>query len=187
MINNILVIDTETTGLPEQPDAQIIEVGALLFNIHYRTVTQTLSFFVPCLYNPVEKINNISAEWTQLPQGNKFIEALLSMVEVADCLVAHNAVFDRYFLMKDVNHKIFSNKQWVCTKNDFPWPRVLPRKRLEDVCRSFKIPYVNAHRALTDCQFLIDCFMQLGDLQQRFNYLALEFDKKDIDNISTRI
>ena len=66
MIENILILDTETNGLDPSKGAQVIEIGALLFNIHHREVIQSLSTLLYCDNNPVQEINHIDVEWTQV-------------------------------------------------------------------------------------------------------------------------
>lgn len=179
MINNVLILDTETTGLSPDKGAVTIEIGALLFNVKHRVVTQTLSTFLPCLNNPVEHINNIKAEWTHSPVGQHWLSMLLSMAEVADCVMAHNAPFDKRFIDKllptdpawDSLTKHLRDKLWLCSKDDFPWPpNNTGGKKLENLCQLMGVPYVNAHRALADCQFMVDCFSKMPDIQQKLNY-----------------
>ena len=43
-IENILILDTETTGLDENKD-EIIEVGCILFNVNSKSVLSQVSFY----------------------------------------------------------------------------------------------------------------------------------------------
>ena len=43
LIENILILDTETTGLDENKD-EIIEVGCILFNVNSKSVLSQVSF-----------------------------------------------------------------------------------------------------------------------------------------------
>ena len=98
---NILILDTETTGLDKEKD-DCIEVGSILFNIKRRAVLAQQSFLLPVEINNAEKINNIPAEITRLPQP--LIEAIKyfeSLVQSSDLIVAHNAEFDmKWFGLK---------------------------------------------------------------------------------------
>ena len=92
---NILILDTETTGLDNRND-NCLEVGSILFNVKSRSVLAQQSFLLPVEYNNAEKINNIPAEITRLPQP--LSEAIIyfeSLVRVSDVIVAHNAEFDK--------------------------------------------------------------------------------------------
>ena len=64
---NILILDTETTGLDNEID-HCLEVGSILFHVKSRSVLAQQSFLLPVEINNAEKINNIPAEITRLPQ-----------------------------------------------------------------------------------------------------------------------
>ncbi len=178
MIENILIIDLETTGLSPEKD-KTIEIGAVLYNIREKVVLQQLGFFLPCEENPVEHINHIKPEWTRLTSAiGQFMDAVIEMMTASDALVAHNAKFDKGFL-----DKLFPvYNKWICTKDDFKWPVQLNRKRLQDVCEAMGVPYVDAHRSLPDCNLLVQCFNKVDDLYERFNgtQKAKAFDFGDI-------
>lgn len=170
MINNVLILDTETTGLsPHSPhNNKLIEIGALLYNIEYRVVTQTLSGFLPCEINDVEHINHIKAEWTRLCNPDWVLDALCDMASGADAIVAHNVPFDKMFMETGIaKPHYFWSLPWICTKTDFKWPVPLARNRLQDICEAMGVPYVKAHRSLADCQFIVECFNRVEDLQLR--------------------
>ena len=118
-------------------------------------------------------INNIDPEWTRLPYPTRTaLEFFDQMAFESDYIVAHNASFDRKFIEHELPISKILNASWICTKNDFKWPVHLARNRLQDVCNAMGVPYVDAHRALTDCHFLADCFSKVSDLQERFNLLV---------------
>lgn len=169
-MENILILDTETTGLDPNKGSQIIEIGALLYNVKHRVVLQSLSTLFPCEENPVEDINHISAESTRENYCLSFIPtALMAMADTAQACLAHNAQFDKKFIrLLGVGHHLLS-KKWICTKDDFKWPVPLYRTRLEDICTAMGVPYVNAHRALNDCAFLAACLSRVEDLSNRLN------------------
>ena len=169
-VKNILILDCETTGLFVSKGAELIEVGALLYNLEHRKVLQTCSAFLPCVTNDAFHINQIEPAWTQQANGYAAIEFILEMAYEADYIVAHNAQFDREFMATViVRPHAFWDIPWVCTKNDFVWPAKMPRNRLQDLCNAMGVAYIDAHRALTDCQFLADCFSRVPDLQARFD------------------
>ena len=202
MIENVLIIDTETTGLSPEKGAKVIEVAAVLFNIKHRSVLQCFSTLLPCDENPVEKINHIKAGATRCDypfMSNKptqeqfenifddpgmaatiFLDERLSldtilieMANAAQVCVAHNAQFDKKFIAMLSCGQALLSKQWICTKSNFTWPYPLCRLRLEDICYSMNVPYVNAHRALVDCLLLTQCFEKIDDLQERFDRCAI--------------
>ena len=53
-IENILIIDTETTGLDENKD-EIIEIGSILFNVTTKSVLSQVSFLLPVSSNEAEQ------------------------------------------------------------------------------------------------------------------------------------
>lgn len=196
MIENILIVDTETTGLMPDKGDKIIEIGAVLFNLKHKTILQSFSTLFPCHNNPVERINHIKAEATQCnypfvvnPYKQESKEAwknpveevivydeiimadsiLIAMANAADACVAHNAEFDKRFIKTLNCGTAFLNRRWICTKAHFTWPVPLGRFRLEDICNAMKVPYDNPHRALVDCLLLAQCFERIDDLEARFN------------------
>lgn len=174
MIENILILDTETTGLAPKKGDQVIEIGVILFNLKYKSVLQSFSTLVPCEENPVERINHIPAGLTQCKYPRQtndqyFMESVLpSMAEAAQAIVAHNAEFDRGFVAAMPCCRSLAEMQWICTKRNFTWPCHLTRFSLEAVCAGMGVPYVQAHRALNDCQLLAQCFQKIHDLEERF-------------------
>ena len=168
MIENILILDTETTGLDSKKD-KVIEIAVILYNLQHKSILQSLSTLFPCDENPVEHINGIKAEATKCAMPFSALTARLkSMIQYSQAIVAHNASFDRAFVKESTINE-FESIPWICTKDDFEWPVRLPRKRLMDVCEAMGVQYINAHRALQDCLFLVDCFNKVEDLQKRFN------------------
>lgn len=198
MIENILILDTETTGLDTRKGAEIIEIAVILFSIKYKCVLQCFSTLVPCLDNPVQNINHIDPKST-LENYPFMLEDKISNLEeiwndptsVASCLVpdapilyssiinemnakaqaivAHNAAFDRKFVEAQPWSYSLSKNKWICTKENFTWPVKLTRFRLQDVCMAMNVPYIDAHRAIQDCFFLAHCFQKVEDLQERID------------------
>ena len=171
MINNILILDTETTGLDPKKGAKMIEICGILYNVQHKAVLQVYSTLLPCETNAAEHINLISPVITNLPYSILHtLQIFNSMIEHADALVAHNAQFDKQFVNEFLPLAV--DKKWLCTKNDFKWPVPLRRYRLQDVCEAMEVPYVDAHRALQDCMFMVQCFNKVTDLFDRFNKVA---------------
>lgn len=186
MIENILILDTETTGLYTNKGHKVIEIAVILFNLKYKAVLQSFSTLCPCDENPVEHINHIPSLLTNVtypyyedretPNGMEkryFMDDILyGMAYAAQAIVAHNAAFDRAFvaMMGECGDDL-SRRKWICTKSNFTWPVHLTRFRLEDVCNGMGVPYINAHRAMNDCQLLAQCFEKVQDLEERFSAL----------------
>ncbi len=164
---NILILDTETTGLDNEND-DCIEVGSILFNVKSRSVLAQQSFLLPVETNNAEKINNIPAEITRLPQPlSEAIKYFESLVHVADVIVAHNAEFDmKWFGLKKLPQ---IKKQWICSMDDIAWPserQLKARPSVKDLALAYGIPVWNAHRALTDCIYLAEVFKRCDQLEK---------------------
>jgi DNA polymerase-3 subunit epsilon len=161
----ILILDTETTGLsPEQ--GVCIEVGAVLFDVGSRAVLQQLSFLLPCQANPAEAINGIPAAVTRLPQPTEAALALFAaLVAAADAVVAHHAAFDRQWFGHGALPAL--TIPWICSMEDIRWPAELQLRAnpsLRDLALAHGVPVWAAHRALTDCDYLVHVFQRSAQL-----------------------
>ena len=164
---NLLILDTETTGLDNEND-DCIEVGSILFNVKSRAVLAQQSFLLPVEKNNAEKINNIPAEITRLSQPLfEAIKYFESLVQVSDVIVAHNAEFDmKWFGLKKLPQ---IKKPWICSMDDITWPsdrQLKTRPSVKDLALAYGIPVWNAHRALTDCIYLAEVFKRCSELEK---------------------
>jgi DNA polymerase-3 subunit epsilon len=162
----LLILDTETTGL-DPSRGQCIELGAVLFHVPSRSVLSQVSFLMQTQRNPAQHVNGIAPEVTQLSQpwqaGLACFEAL---VEAADAVLAHNAAFDRQWFGIDPLPPI--HKPWICSMDDIAWPRdrhLRPSPSVRDLALAFGVPVWAAHRALTDCTYLVQVFERCSDLE----------------------
>ncbi len=162
----LLIIDTETTGL-EPSEHECIELGAILFNVSSRSVLAQQSFLLPVQENHAQVINKIPAEVSRLSQPWK--EGLVyfkSLVQVADVMVAHNASFDKKWFGKGLLPEI--SKPWICTMEDISWPEELQlraKPSVRDLALAYGVPVWNAHRALTDCIYIMEVLRRCKDLE----------------------
>ncbi len=162
----LLIIDTETTGLDPET-SQCVEVGSILFHVHSRSILAQNSFLIPVENNPAEPINKIPSEITRLSQpweeGVKYFQALLDR---SDAVVAHNASFDRkWFGIKPLPAIA---KPWICSMEDIAWPldlQLKPRPSVRDLAIAHEVPVWTAHRALTDCIYLVEVLRRCIDLE----------------------
>ena len=163
---NLLILDTETTGL-EPVSAQCIEVGAVLFHVPSRSVLSQVSFLLPAAANPAEHVNGIAAEVTRLSQPwQAGLQHFLALLAGADAVLAHNAAFDAKWFGLGPLPAI--DKPWICSMDDIEWPperhlRTAPSVR--DLALAYGVPVWAAHRALTDCIYLVQVFERCGDLE----------------------
>ena len=163
---NILILDTETTGLDSEKD-HCIEVGSILFNVKNRSVLAQQSFLLPVKINNAERINKIPAEITRLPQPlNEAIKYFDALVLASDVIVAHNVEFDKKWFGIEKLPGI--TKPWVCSMDDISWPKdrqLKSRPSVRDLALAYGVPVWNAHRALTDCIYLSEVFKRCNELE----------------------
>ena len=162
----LLILDTETTGLsPDQ--GQCIEVGAVLFDVASRSVLMQVSFLMPCERNPAQHVNGIPAEVSRLNQpwrsGLRCFEA---MVEQTDALLAHNVAFDRQWFGRGELPALA--RPWICSMEDIRWPadrHLKSNPSVRDLALAYGVPVWAAHRALTDCIYLVQVLERCHDLE----------------------
>ena len=154
-MDKILIIDTETTGLKPEDGAELIEVGAILFDVELREVIAQLSFLLSTEENAAEHVNRISPELTTKGVALEYpmLTAFRAMAVEADYAVAHNAAFDsQWFPNESLDLK------WICTMDDVKWPKNTKRGRpsVMSLALDYGVPVWSAHRALTDCIYLAE-------------------------------
>ena len=168
-INNVLILDTETTGLDETKD-EVIEIGGILFDIQSKSILSQVSFLLPVNSNPAEHINQISAEVSNLSQPS--LEAMnyfLKLVDHCDFIIAHNAEFDKKWFGKGKLPKL--NKRWICSLEDINWSfkkNLKTKPSVSSLALAFGIPVWNLHRALSDCYYLSEVFKRCENLEEIF-------------------
>ena len=123
---------------------------------------------MPVKNNNAQKINNIPAEITRLPQPlSEAIQYFESLVRVSDVIVAHNAEFDMKWF--GLNKLPQIEKQWICSMDDITWPvdrQLKTRPSVRDLALAYGVPVWNAHRALTDCIYLAEVFKRCSELEK---------------------
>lgn len=167
---NVLIVDTETTGLDPECD-RVIELGAILYSIDHHSTLHQLSVLLPTEHNPQEKLNGISAAASQAISDTLLEQSLAIFQQVvteSDYAIAHNANFDRQWF--DGHHLPILAKEgqpmpWLCTMSDFRWPLAAKQGcSLVNLALDYGIGVNAAHRALTDCQLIAMLFDRVNDL-----------------------
>ena len=166
LINSILIVDTETTGLDENKN-QLIEIGCILFNIPAKEVLSQISFLLPVSINEAENINGISPEMTQISQPwEDAISFFYKLVDCCDYIVAHNVEFDKKWF--GIGKLRTLDKKWICSLDDINWSfkeKVKRRPSVTDLALAFGVPVWNLHRALSDCFYLSEVFKKCENLE----------------------
>lgn len=161
----ILILDTETTGLDPKKGACAIEVGAVLFSVEYRQPLQCLSFLLPTDRNEAEHVNRIPAGLTKEPQPlSAALELFGRMVTSADLAMAHNAPFDRKWF--DLDPLPALGLPWVCSMTEIPWGP-MPGRSLKDLALAHGLAVTpDHHRALPDALLLAGVLAKRSDLPE---------------------
>jgi DNA polymerase III subunit epsilon len=159
---NVLIIDTETTGLDPAKGAECIEIGAILYNVPNRAILAQVSTLLPIKVIGQEETHGISLQTANaIPlHVEKAAHHLLSEMAL-DCsyIVAHNAAFDRQFL------SYFDMvTDWLCTYEDFNF-EPYKKQNLVSLALAHGVPVISAHRALTDCRLIASIFSKRDDLE----------------------
>lgn len=181
MIEEVLIIDTETTDL-DPSKGRLIEIGAILYSVKHQITVQQASTLIPAASNPAEKFNRIPlAPLLEMSTevSRRGIASIEDMARNAELVVAHNADFDRQWFEDSVKREVTLPKlvdscgkplHWVCTCYDFEWPKqTRPGQSLVDLALAHGIGVYNNHRALTDCQLIASLFDVMEDLQGMFD------------------
>ena len=151
-LHSLLLCDTETSGLPEEPHARLVEIGCVWWSIDLGVTLCNWSELIEGPSNEAIKINGIPE--SALAYGltrDHALEGLRSRVARADLVVCHNVAFDSHFL-GDLG------KPYLCSCYQFEWPDVEPGSSVLRTAAGLGVPIVKQHRALTDCLLLADCF-----------------------------
>lgn len=163
--DTFVVFDIETTGF-SPTENNIIEIGAV--KIEGGKITGRFSTFVnpkePIPYR-IEKLTGINdAMVADAPFINDALTQFASFAEGA-VYVAHNAQFDMGFLRaKEEAAGIIRQYSYVDTLG---MARLLvpeiARFKLDNLCKFFRIPLENHHRAVDDAEATAHIFLKLCD------------------------
>jgi DNA polymerase-3 subunit epsilon len=130
-----------------------------------------VSFLLPAAANPAEHVNGIAAMVTRLPQPwQAGLQHFLALLAGADAVLAHNAAFDAKWFGLGPLPAI--DKPWICSMDDIEWPperhlRTSPSVR--DLALAYGVPVWAAHRALTDCTYLVQVLERCANLEDLLN------------------
>lgn len=164
----LLGIDLETTGLDPKL-GHITEIGVAL----YDTETQML-------FNPMGLLVNDATPDTQgrgwviseelvylsgihpnilLDHGSSLAQAFAFVHKLAlraDCIVAHNADFEKAWLLHHVPTSPLLTMPLIDTLTDLPYSPHQKHKDLERLCLKHSVPYPHMHRAMFDVVAMLD-------------------------------
>ena len=151
---NIVVIDTETTGVSERKD-ELTQIAAA--RLERGEITEWFVTFVnpgKPIPDEISHLTNIfDTDVADAPTPVEACEQLVRFVGDAT-LVAHNAAFDRHFVTKNAGGACLKENLWI---DSLDLARIaLPRlksHRLIDLVHAFDAP-ISTHRADADVEAL---------------------------------
>ena len=156
-----VILDVETTGTNPDHD-RVIEVGAVLFDLDHVSVVHCFSTIVRSDTNEAESVNGIPVGLLRselAPVGISAWGPIEAMCETADVIAAHNASFDASITPSKIRMRL----PWVCTMEDFVWPRQ-SSKSLTAICLAHGVGVSHAHRALTDCMLIARLLERVAEM-----------------------
>jgi DNA polymerase-3 subunit epsilon len=89
------------------------------------------------------------------------------MLDQADAVLAHNVAFDRQWF--GIGPLPAIEKPWICSMADIQWPadrHLRPTPSVRDLALAYGVPVWAAHRALTDCIYLVQVLERCVDLEE---------------------
>lgn len=168
MVDTVVVLDFETTGLrPDQGD-RITEVAAL--RLYKGQVVERYQSLMNCEHRLSNSIRNFTGINQQMvdsaPKPGRVIPELLLFIGY-DTVVSHNAAFDQGFLDCECErlHLRRYNDDFVCTvqlaRRLLP---ELPSHSLHALVRHFKLSNTKPHRAALDAEATAQVLVKLCEL-----------------------
>jgi DNA polymerase III subunit epsilon len=156
----LLILDTETTGTDPTKD-RLVEVAWLRYDTAARAIVDMHSELVDGKDNAAEHINGIPASLLYRGSMGDDVDRLVwSAALGCDCVVAHNAAFDRAWFSTDTQHA----KPWVCSCDDIEWPKGgTGSKSLPSLALAHGVPVAHAHRAFDDVLTLARMFQRVAE------------------------
>lgn len=129
---DILIVDTETTGLSPKTD-RVVEVAGVLYSLEHASVVRSFASLIRTPDgNAAEEINGISPALladAATPDADEVWEAMRVLACSAECIVAHHADFDHEFCVGRLDVEVLDADgrmrpiPWVCSMDDIEWPR----------------------------------------------------------------
>jgi DNA polymerase-3 subunit epsilon len=168
------VIDVETTGL-DRKNGRVIEIALRTFRFHKPTgalvaVDSSYSGLQDPGFPLSAEITEITGLTDQDLKG-KSIDwmAVKNLLDPIELVIAHNAGFDRPFVEKELNQKIF--KVWACSWSQIDWDKKGYSVHKLELLSAFHGFFTDAHRALNDVDALLN-LLSFKDEETGQGYLS---------------
>ncbi len=153
-----VILDTETTGLNHSKD-EIIELALIAFSFDATGRIGDITGTYGGLRQPASpipaEITRLTGITDEMVGGQSIdMDAIRSIIEPADLIIAHNAGFDRPFC--EAFSPLFSNKAWACSNAEINWSS----RGFEGTKLAYLIGqagfFHDGHRAVDDCFALLE-------------------------------
>lgn len=166
-MKNVLIIDTETSGLDPQKDVAI-EVAAVVYNLPNRCVLESFATLIEHDSNGAESTNHIPATALHNARRSSYAWGSVDKLAagyVADAVLAHNGDFDRQFVPTTVGvERALLAIPWVDTMT-LDWPKQSkPGNSLISLAIEHGLGVVDPHRALSDCMLIARLLTRCAEL-----------------------
>lgn len=173
------ILDIETTGLSPH-DCDIIEAAIILFSYDAMTgevleIVEEYSGFNMPSSSISPFITRLTGITNQMVQNESLDDSkIMDLLQQAHGIIAHNASFDRSFLLK--RYPELAEKRWHCSMRSVKWKDYgFMNKKLDTLLDGHGIIRENAHRAMDD----VKATLQLLQLKSPHgDYYFLEVTKK---------
>ena len=182
VVNNLMVLDTETTGLPSSRNpqeldkfnnARLIELGYIIFDKSEKNIKKYDDLVKPDNFIITNTfIHGITHE--QAVKNGKNINQVLDQLTIdlkkVDGIICHNISFDMAIILSEAYRlnkleliEIINSKLHFCSmaigkkfmKNDKN-PKLIELYKF-----LFNKDFIQEHRALSDCDACLDCFLSM--------------------------
>lgn len=159
MIQNILLLDTETDGIDDS--ARCIEVACVLYSVTHAAPIRSYASLMYASRNAAERVNHIPSQLlASAPDPDDVWGEVWAMRKAAGAVVAHNADFDYRFVPTEVTEGV----PWICSMSDLAWPNADPGSSLINMALAHGLGVATAHRALADCDLLARLLTRVHDM-----------------------
>jgi DNA polymerase III epsilon subunit-like protein len=167
----LLVVDIETTGLPEDAGAAMIEFACALYSVERKNTLWQLGTVLDMkVDNPCEKLNGIcDADMDDAILPQEFVPVLDTMLmnsPTIAAVVAHSDKLDEHFVMKSELTELFKTDTWI-NSVEFEYPNQRGSKRLAHLAADHGVFGMQTHRALDDVIMLCNVLSKLNNLEEQ--------------------
>ena len=152
----IAFVDVETTGTSPN-DSEVIELGIVLAEYQGNGIMRFVDEYcelrqpstpIPPMITRLTGINDRMVKGKVLDR-----EKILAIFRKADAIIAHNASFDRGFIIRLFPDTI--ENDWYCSVRQIKWKSYgFENGKLQQLLRTHNIRVDKAHRALDDAKNL---------------------------------